>query len=1620
MAITAARLQVIVEAEVAKAVADLGKVRGETDKLPGSFDKAGIASTAMGTAIGIGAAKGVQALLKLGKAGLDAAIDLQQSVANISTIAPTINTDKVFAQLNEMSTRIPQSAAQLGDALYNIFSSIDVSADDGVKLLEKLSKGAVGAATDAQTFGTAVIGVMNAYKLSVADADHISDVFFNTVKLGVVTGAQLAAGLGPVTQSAKAMGMSFDELGGFIAGVTKEGGDAAQNINNLNNLLTKITTAEAQKALNDLGVKTVTATGAFRPMQDVLADLKVKLGSMTQAARANALQNIFPDLQAKQGAQTIISQLDFVNKAIADNKTAVGTTEEAYKKMSQTAGAQLTLLKNTLTATFVEMAAEILPKLTPLITLLAQDIPKAAHLAGSGFEQLQAGLRFVQEHSEQLKPVFAALAGVIVTALIPAVVAWTAATVASTAALVAQAAATAAAFAPVVALGAAAGILGRGLYDLATGFDVGTTKGEAFRLSIEQFGKQSGKAYIDTMVQMRAAGKSVGDIIGFYHDELEKVNGTWNAHAALLSNARNALDHVNQQFGSSSTAAADARARVDELSTSVQQDEARMQALRDALQSVTGFSAAQAQAAINLAVQQGAAAKATEAAAVAVQEQAAAHEAAITKIIPFGAQLDEIQKKAKSMAEAFDLGRKAIDDIANQMTAGEAANVSTIHQLELVGKAAEAAFSSTNRAAAADWTQKAKDAAAAAGLSGQPLKDLNANLDAIGKYGGNAKASLDAVQKSVEAQKKPLEDANAATSAYKTTFADAAKSQIASAGGMVTSIQGIQASIQTFVDVFLAQMGILPKESNRISGEMLLAFEKSDQFKKMGGDAGQAYVDELALKALAAKQAALQLQGAAVAELMNTAEFAALGANAGAAYAAGLRLQIADAQREARRLVDGSINQMAVSLDSHSPSRVFMRFGQWAGEGYIIGLKEQEEPIKRATRKFAQDAIDEAAAVFATAPALDSFAQRAGELAAHAATAGRIGESGAGIMDSIFAALKNPSSGAQLADAVNTLLNSDAVKHLPGAETLAANLWSAVTAFLSSPSPENLAGVEAMLGTIGDAVKAKAPTILTAFSAALSADAIAAQVGSSWASMFTSVTAAIDSGAQLPVQEIGKFGADVIKALGALPEQMRSQLAPQFDAAWQAFVANPSADALAALQAVTGQIHTAVEIIPKDFGKLPEQVQSIILDIAARVQDGSLDIEKAASMAGDAAKLIPSGFRRMLPEVQQAINRIVAQVKAGSLDMDSALERIADAQNLIPKGLHDLLPSVQNEIAAIVDAWQRGALSIEAATKQIDDAIQRGKDQAEAVKKLIEIQNDIALSNMSMIGHAPGGQGQTSTLNTGVMGSQGSSYGGSANISVQRTPDYLGVRGLVQEVVQDAFGTFTSYGIPADILANYGGNIQAVMDDLEKRLGVFMDPEKLKGIMKTMSDAATVQAQAAGAMQQASQVNAQNMDKFGGHVNDFGQIIGEMGNVLSGTPENGSEAGRRELDARRAAWERDHPGTPAPFASGGFIAEPSWLVSMRTGRRWGSIAEPGTGGEYAVPQSAMRSMMAAASSGGGSVVPNAANGGGSVQSAPTIITNHVNLHNPTFVGTDERKASDYIRRALQQASQRQG
>ena len=268
---------------------------------------------------------------------------LESEVANISSIAPEIDTSKLFSQLSDLQTKIPATSQALAQSYYNIASSVTGSQQQLLDLTEKTARGAIAARTDTQTWASATIGLMQAYHLSLDQVDTVQDKLFTGIKNGVFTGQQLATQLGELAQSGHTAGVSLDELMALIVAVSREGGNFAQNANNLNNYLQKIQTKEAQAQLQQLQVQVVDSNGKYRDQIQVLTELGQALAGMTEGARSHALQDIFPDLQARQALTVLLSELPGIPHWLDESKDSAGQAEQAIGKAMDTSAAKTQL-----------------------------------------------------------------------------------------------------------------------------------------------------------------------------------------------------------------------------------------------------------------------------------------------------------------------------------------------------------------------------------------------------------------------------------------------------------------------------------------------------------------------------------------------------------------------------------------------------------------------------------------------------------------------------------------------------------------------------------------------------------------------------------------------------------------------------------------------------------------------------------------------------------------------------------------------------------------------------------------------------------------------------------------------------------------------------------------------------------------------------------------------------------------------------------------------------------------------------------------------------------------------------------------------------------------------------
>ncbi|WP_194292870.1 phage tail tape measure protein [Streptomyces smaragdinus] len=334
------------------------------------------------------ARRSAQHALVLGAAlgvGVAQAIALERAMANVMTISQQITGDNIGAftdQIVELSTRLPQTARQLAEGLYQVVST-GFDGEEALRILEVAARGAAAGLTDSETSARALLGVLKAYGMPASQASDVMDVMFQTVNLGVVSFEELAQQLGDVVPMAAAAGVEFDELGAAFAAVTLSGIPAAEAATALNMLLTRMMapTSDLRNAIRDLGYES--AASALR--QD---GLYVVVNKLNQAAggTAEGLQHMWRDIRATRAALALAAadgrNYQDTYAGIASEVARADATQRAYAIQTDTVAGQWQLFANQARALGIDLGRALLPALQAVGTALHTVVGAVEDLPG--------------------------------------------------------------------------------------------------------------------------------------------------------------------------------------------------------------------------------------------------------------------------------------------------------------------------------------------------------------------------------------------------------------------------------------------------------------------------------------------------------------------------------------------------------------------------------------------------------------------------------------------------------------------------------------------------------------------------------------------------------------------------------------------------------------------------------------------------------------------------------------------------------------------------------------------------------------------------------------------------------------------------------------------------------------------------------------------------------------------------------------------------------------------------------------------------------------------------------------------------------------------------------------
>ncbi len=319
------------------------------------------------TAAGMRMAKASGAFMLPFAAGAKAFADFETQMASVSTMLdePEKHMQKFKTGIREMSVEFGEGTETLAKGLYDILSA-SIPAEKAMDVLAVSARAAKAGLTDTGVAADAITTILNSYNLSADKAGQVSDLLFKIVKRGKTTFGELAPKIGMVASIASSAGIGLDELGSALAVMTRNGIATDQAITATRSILTAFLkpSKEAAEYAETLGfamsstaLKTEGLVGVFERIKNLPPD---------------AIAKLFPNVRALAGVIPAIKNMEGFANDLDEMRNSAGSTEEAYKKMSNTLAMSFNRAKQMVIGAFSKIGEAIAEPLKQIGAVIKQ------------------------------------------------------------------------------------------------------------------------------------------------------------------------------------------------------------------------------------------------------------------------------------------------------------------------------------------------------------------------------------------------------------------------------------------------------------------------------------------------------------------------------------------------------------------------------------------------------------------------------------------------------------------------------------------------------------------------------------------------------------------------------------------------------------------------------------------------------------------------------------------------------------------------------------------------------------------------------------------------------------------------------------------------------------------------------------------------------------------------------------------------------------------------------------------------------------------------------------------------------------------------------------------------
>jgi TP901 family phage tail tape measure protein len=384
------KIGITIDANTAGATAAVKRFSGTTQD---SMQKVRRSTDAASTAL-----KG----LITGFVGLHTAVRAIQTIAKFETAMTevstlvndsTISMEKLAKQARALGAEFGSSPTEQAKGFYMAISAGASTAEEATAIMTEANKLAVGGVTDVATAVDGLTSIVNAYGVEQKDVNKVTDAMFIAMKTGKTTIGELSQSIGRLAPTAKATGLSIDEMLAAVSAITTGGIRTDEAVIALNQALTtfvKKPSKDAVAAAAQLGIeldKSAITGGKFlQTLQKIEANATDKqIAAMFENVRS--FKAILA-LTANEGSKFSQTLDEMANKA--------GAADDAVTKMMETLERQFGRVKASLEGLLVSvgMLDSMVDELKDIADMLeivnrlsfkelVQDLPELHELLGA-------------------------------------------------------------------------------------------------------------------------------------------------------------------------------------------------------------------------------------------------------------------------------------------------------------------------------------------------------------------------------------------------------------------------------------------------------------------------------------------------------------------------------------------------------------------------------------------------------------------------------------------------------------------------------------------------------------------------------------------------------------------------------------------------------------------------------------------------------------------------------------------------------------------------------------------------------------------------------------------------------------------------------------------------------------------------------------------------------------------------------------------------------------------------------------------------------------------------------------------------------------------------------------